>query len=373
MHRSLVTFMFLGFLGASQAAMAQVPLDAATRTQVVETLAARMAQHYVDAATGIRVAGVLRQRLATHDYDGVADAEGLADRLTKELRELTRDEHTRVAYMEQALEPDRPQTLVPNPGKDDLDGWIRRLDRMLHEAHASQFGFPDSRRLANKVAYVRIDEFAEPMLAGRTVAAEMAAVSDAAALIIDLRANGGGNPETVALLCAYLFDDKPVHLNDQLTRGIGRVLPVWTQPVASDQRFGSRKPVYVLVGAETFSAAENLAYTLQALGRATVVGAPTRGGAHGGRGFRLADHFIASVPNRRTVNPVTHADWEGNGVQPDVRVDAARALETALALAVDSRSCIHSPSSKEEQCKTPRPSPSSRPSSTPSTPRTSMP
>lgn len=296
-----------------------------------------MAQHYVDAALGARVAVVLRQRLAAHDYDGIADAEAFAGRLTKELHELTRDEHAEVAYMEQALEPDRSQTAVLNPGKTDLDGWIRRLDRGLRDAHARQFGFPDSRRLANNIAYVRIDEFAEPMIAGHTVAAEMAAVADAAALIIDLRANGGGNPDTVAQLCAYLFDDKPVHLNDQFTPGIGRVLPVWTQPVASDLRFGSRKPVYVLVGGETFSAAENLAYTLQALRRATIVGAPTRGGAHGGRGFRLAEHFIAGVPNRRTVSPVTGTDWEGKGVQPDVRVDEARALETAQALAARRR------------------------------------
>ena len=44
-----------------------------------------------------------------------------------------------------------------------------------------------------------------------------------------------------------------------------RVLPVWTQPVASDLRFRSRQPVFILVSKQTFSAAENLAYTLQAL------------------------------------------------------------------------------------------------------------
>jgi len=320
-------------LCAGQAAIAAPAVDGATRTEVVETLAERMTQHYVFAEVGARTAAALRQRLAGGAYDGIGDAQAFAARLTGELQALTRDKHAEVAYMAEEEAPDRPLNQVPHPAAMDIEMRVRDMERMMRAVSKRRFGFPDSRRLAGNVAYVRIDEFREPILAGQAIAAEMAAVADAAALILDLRENGGGNPDAVTLLCAYLFDDKPVHLNDQLTRGIGRVLPVWTQPVANDLRFGSRKPVFILVGKETFSAAENLAYTLQALKRATVVGVPSGGGAHGGRGFRLSAHFIGGIPNRRTVNAVTGADWEGKGVQPDVRVDEAQALETALALA----------------------------------------
>ena len=320
-------------LCAQHAAIAAPTVDQAIRTEVVETLAARMAQHYVFADVGARTAATLRQRLHGGAYDGVSDAEAFAARLTADLQALTRDKHAEVAYMEQPEPPDRPQNQLVHPGTIDIDVRVRGMERMMRAVSTRRFGFPDSRRLAGNVAYVRIDEFPEPILAGQALAAEMAAVADAAALIVDLRENGGGNPDSVTQLCAWLFDDKPVHLNDQLTRGIGRVLPVWTQPVASDLRFGSRKPVFILVGKETFSAAENLAYTLQALKRATIVGVPTGGGAHGGRGFRLSAHFIGGIPNRRTVNAVTGADWEGKGVQPDVRVAEDNALETAQALA----------------------------------------
>jgi C-terminal processing protease CtpA/Prc len=320
-------------LCAQYPAVAAPPVDSATRTEVVETLAERMAQHYVSADVGARTAAILRQRLSSGAYDGLSDAKDFAARLTGDLQELTHDKHAEVAYMVEAEGPDRPQNQVFHPATADIEVRVRAMERMMRAVSAVRFGFPDSRRLAGNVAYVRIDEFAEPVLAGQALAAEMAAVADADALIIDLRANGGGTSDTVAELCAYLFDDKPVHLNDQRIRGIGRVRPVWTQPVANDQRFGSRKPVFVLTGKETFSAAENLAYTLQALKRATIVGAPTRGGAHGGRGFRLSAHFIGGIPNRQTVNAVTHADWEGTGVQPDVRVDESTALETAQALA----------------------------------------
>lgn len=312
---------------------AAVPVDAATRTEVVQTLAARMAQHYVDHAAGARVAASLRARLDAHAYDGIDDADAFAARLAADLLDLSGDKHTTVVYMAQTVEPDNPPGFVPDPGRSDVAGWTRRLSARLAAAHAEHFGFPESRRLAGKLAYIRIDGFDEPAIAGPTLAAEMAAARDASALILDLRANGGGNPETVTLLCAWLFDDAPVHLNDQLTPGIGRVLPVWTQPVASDLRFGSRKPVVVLVGPDTFSAAENLAYTLQSLGRATVVGAATGGGANGGRGFRLADHFLGSIPNRTTIDPRTHGNWQGRGVQPDVRVEPEKALDAALETA----------------------------------------
>ncbi len=37
-------------------------------------------------------------------------------------------------------------------------------------------------------------------------------------VIIDLRQNGGGSPETVALVTSYLFGPQPVHLNDIYNR-----------------------------------------------------------------------------------------------------------------------------------------------------------
>jgi hypothetical protein len=39
------------------------------------------------------------------------------------------------------------------------------------------------------------------------------------------------------------------------------------------------------------------------------------------------------MPFARAINPVTKADWEGTGVQPDVKVAAADALATAQKLA----------------------------------------
>ena len=73
---------------------------------------------------------------------------------------------------------------------------------------------------------------------------------------------------------------------------------------------------------------------MQALERAKIVGEVTGGGAHGTKPYRLSAHFIASIPFNSGVNAVTHTDYEGVGVNPDVQVPAEKGLLTAHVLAL---------------------------------------
>jgi C-terminal processing protease CtpA/Prc len=93
--------------------------------------------------------------------------------------------------------------------------------------------------------------------------------------------------------------------------------------------------VYVLTSGSTVSAAEDFAYNLKMLHRATIVGETTRGSAHAGVFHRIDDHFGMGIPEVKVENPFGKADWEGVGVEPDVKVKAADALETAEKLALD--------------------------------------
>uniref|UniRef100_UPI00196A694F S41 family peptidase n=1 Tax=Aquisphaera insulae TaxID=2712864 RepID=UPI00196A694F len=104
-------------------------------------------------------------------------------------------------------------------------------------------------------------------------------------------------------------------------------------PVVPGKKLASQD-LYILTSSRTFSAPESLAFDLQALGRATIVGETTGGGAHGTTPHRIADHFRASIPFSRSINPVTKTDWEGVGVKPDVAVPADQALLTAHLLAL---------------------------------------
>lgn len=168
---------------------------------------------------------------------------------------------------------------------------------------------------------------AEPLGAALTLA------SRAKALILDLRGNRGGDPDTVAFVCSYLLDRR-THLNTMEWRSREPSEQSWSLPHVPGSRFGGSKPLYVLTSDSSFSAAEELAYDLQQLGRAVVVGERTRGGAHPCKGWTVHPHLEVTVPMGRAVNPVSGTNWEGTGVQPDISCPAADALDQAHALAL---------------------------------------
>lgn len=98
---------------------------------------------------------------------------------------------------------------------------------------------------------------------------------------------------------------------------------------------GKRKPVFVLTSKQTFSGGEELAYDIQSFKRGLILGEVTGGGANPGGVVSLSHHFIAFIPTRRPVNPVTGGYWEGVEVKPNVPAPADQALVTAERLAID--------------------------------------
>ena len=61
-----------------------------------------------------------------------------------------------------------------------------------------------------------------------------------------------------------------------------------------------------------------------------VVGEVTGGGAHPAEPYALDGSLYVIVPWGRSISAITHSNWEGTGVQPDVASPAGVALERAL-------------------------------------------
>jgi C-terminal processing protease CtpA/Prc len=179
-------------------------------------------------------------------------------------------------------------------------------------------GFQKVERLSGNIGYVKFDEFADADLCGPTVIAAMNFLGNVDAIIFDLRENGGGEPAMIALISSYLFD-QPTHLNDLWERRDNSTHQYWTLPYVPGKRLEG-KPVYVLTSKATFSGAEEFSYNLKNLKRATIVGETTGGGAHPVSGQRIDDHFQIGVPYARAINPISKSNWEGTGVEPDVKV-----------------------------------------------------
>lgn len=305
--------------------VADLRIDASIRARVVKRTAALMDSFYVDSNVARRMADSLRARLARGGYDSYQNGASLAVRLDRDLAAIARDKHLKLFYSARRVPPDRPTSAGPGvPPAEEIERERRDLE-------ARNCGFRRAEQLDDNVGYLRLDMFAKPEVCEPTAAAAMSFVAGTRALIIDLRENGGGTPGMVALVASYLFDRR-THLNDRWTRQTGRTEEYWTQDSVPGLRFGAAKPVYVLTSTHTFSAAEEFAYDLKVLGRATIVGETSGGGAHPTQMRRIEDHFLIGVPYAKAVNPITHTNWEGTGVEPSVKVPAAMALDTARAI-----------------------------------------
>lgn len=182
------------------------------------------------------------------------------------------------------------------------------------------------RRLADGTGLLRVDGLDAVGLARPYLAAAFALLRGAERIVLDLRANGGGDPATVALIAGWLLGDAAVRLSDVVYRTGRRQW--WTPDLEAGT--ASTQPVSVLVGPGTFSSGEALAYHLQSHGRVTVVGAVTPGAADHVVPVRLAPTVVAHVPNGYVVDAVTGGNWEGSGVVPDVLCPPDAALDAAL-------------------------------------------
>ena len=295
-------------------------IDAAMRKEVIEGVAQRIESKYVYPDIAKRIAASLRSPAARSRYGGMTSAAALSESLTSELRAISKDQHLRVDYSVRA----RP---MPKTGPDDGPTPEQRAARRADLAYENH-GFRKVERLPGNVGYLRLDRFVDPEFAGETAIAAMAFLANTDAMIIDLRTNGGGTPLMVALLASYLLEPSPVHLNSIYSRVEDTTKQIWSFAYLPGSRYLD-KDVFVLTSRRTFSGAEEFAYDLKSLRRATVVGERTRGGANPGGIEQINEHFGVIVPTGRAINPVTGTNWEGVGVEPDIAAPADSALDVA--------------------------------------------
>jgi len=305
---------------------ADTPLDAATRSAAIESLAVAVRDRYVFPDKGAELAKILKRRAAKKEYDRISSTREFADSLTAHMQAGTHDLHMRVHYR---LEP-----LPRDAGDEDHPSEAERRRQLAFE-QLRNFGFDQVRRLPGNVGYLDLRMFSGTPEAQATAVAAMNFLGNCDALIVDLRRNGGGSPGMIQTLLSYLVEPgERLHFNDFYEREGDRWVQYYTSPFVPGPRLAG-KPVYVLTSALTGSAAEEFSYDIQTHKLGTLIGATTAGAANPGSFVRLTDHLAAFVANGRAVNPVTKTNWEGVGVKPDVAVPPHEALRTAHVRAIE--------------------------------------
>jgi peptidase S41-like protein len=311
----VVSFSLRAIPPGMTAADMSMKIDPATRARVIDGVVAGLTELYVYPATAKKMEEALRARQKKGEYDAVEDAEAFAELLTEHLQQVSHDKHLRVNFSPAVLPKD---FTARDPDADA---------RMRTQMERDNCAFQKAERLSSNIGYVKFLAFLPPDICGPTAIAAMNFLGNVDAIIFDLRDNGGGDPKMVALITTYLFD-QPTHLNDIYNRKEDATTQFWTLPYVPGKRLAG-KPVFVLTSKRTFSAAEDFAYNIKTLKRGTIIGETTAGGAHPVSGNRIDDHFMIVVPSARSVSPISKTNWEGTGVEPDIKVPADQALDVA--------------------------------------------
>lgn len=153
----------------------------------------------------------------------------------------------------------------------------------------------------------------------------LAYLSDADALVIDIRTNTGGY-DHVALDLASRFADRPRVAFTKKTRWDDGYTAKQVSLLDPSREFQFSGPVVILTSTLTASAAENFLLAMKALPQVTIIGETTVG-VH-------SDVFPRRLPNgwRFTLSNEVYqtADgtlFEGRGIEPDTEVAALRAAD----------------------------------------------
>lgn len=287
------------------------------KRQLLATLKEKIQQEYIMTDKISAIIDMLSKLEVTEDIEHASTSQEFTRQINQELQKF--DGHLGLIWQQAAPSPS-------SIGEKKYEGWFSKLAR-------SNSGFNKVDILKGNIGYIdfwgfdNINEVSQ-----RKAEAVMTMVEDTDAIIFDLRYNGGGDAAMIQLISSYFFE-KPVHLNSFESRKGGAPVEFWTyENVAGKKKLTT--PLYLLTSKNTFSAAEEFAYNLKHLGRATIIGEKTRGGANPVYYFNLGNGFKASIPISKAVNPVTGKNWEAVGVQPHHKVLAENAFKKAYIMAL---------------------------------------
>ncbi len=300
---------------------AAVAVSAEQNRDVVLALAAVLRERFAFRERGVAAANeieALEQRGAFRDARTAAELLALIE---AQITPIVDDRHFRARYF-------GPEVVAgfseAPPSAEDIAAF--------HEEVRLRGGeVPEARWLPGNVGYLRITRFLDATPSAEKLAAAMSMLADTGALIVDVRGTPGGEPAGVANVIGHFVSTRTPTVRVEGDGPPGSARTYYADPRTPAY---TDRPLYVLVDRRTGSGAEEFAYDLQALRRATLVGETTAGAATPG-GYRpLAHGFVAFIPMQVVANTITGTNWEKVGVVPDVAVAGTEALTRAHRLAL---------------------------------------
>ncbi len=277
------------------------------KKKLVDELLTIVDQVYFDEKNASLLHQFLPQILRETDFVEASEAVEIARLLTEQMQTITGDTHLKVRYA-----PEDVQAVTDKKRHNEILHLQKtERDRILHN-----FGFQSVKILKTGVGYIRLTRFSDTQCAGEMARSVLYFVSNCETVIIDLRDNQGGHPSMTQLLASYFIEEDVLlcafhYPKQNRSRELRSLVEVAGKKLLSQRLF-------LWINAGTFSAGEALAYSLQQMGRATVIGKPSRGGANICSREILGDSFVFIVPIGYPEDGQTQSNWEGTGVIPDI-------------------------------------------------------
>lgn len=291
---------------------------------VVSRIVEILKEEYVFPEKGAIAADEVIENFESGHFDEANDIQSFASQLTETLAVIN-DKHLFVNF---SPDPVRQDFVDRQPTVEEARERADLLNRR-------NYGFEKVERLVGNIGYLEFRDFYyDADYSEEALSAAMKFVKNTDGLIIDLRRNGGGSPDMVALFFSYIVHEKQV-VDSFHYRKNNEVVDYWSLDEVNGPRYSEDKPLYILTSKNTFSAAESFTYAMQVLDRAIIVGENTGGGAHPMDFMRVHDHFLMAVPVAQGINPVTGTNWEGVGILPDHEEPSESALNTAYRLILE--------------------------------------
>lgn len=295
------------------------------KVEVINSICNLLRANYVFPEVAEKISTILNTNLENGNYQLIIQPGVFAKRLTQDIRSVNNDPHL-IVYFD------------PRKVKQHLHAYnpfdILQSVKNNEELKRGNYGFKEVKILDGNIGYLDLRRFEDTCYARDTAIKAMNFLSNADALIIDLRYNPGGAWSMIQLITSYFYSSEPVHLNSFYWRQTNSYTETWTLPYVP----GKRRPdidLYVLTSSSTFSGAEEFAYNLKNLKRATLIGETTKGGAHPSRLEIATERFVIWIPIGRAINPITKTNWEGIGVEPHIKTTKEEALNIAKTMALE--------------------------------------
>ena len=189
------------------------------RAAVIDGVVEKILKIYVYPDVAKRMEQAIRDRQAKKEYDTISSCRELAKVLTRDLREVCKDEHLEVQFFAKGI----PYDSEKKPDPEGCRGVpAERIATQLRVQESRTAGRRDRASPGGRVLSGRVDR--------RDGGGRDVVPGQQRSVILDLRQNNGGQSGGT-LLCSYFFKEE-THLTDVYNRPENTTRQVWSYPVA---------------------------------------------------------------------------------------------------------------------------------------------